>query len=225
MNYECGSCDGDTNDEEEMKSVKFGRDEIEVVKEFCYLGDMLGEVDSTSRAVTTRIRAGWKKFKELSGTLCSRILSRRVKGKLYKSCVRSVMCYGAECWAMKKMDIRRMQTTEMRMIRMMCGKSLKDKVNNSVLREWTNVEDIDEHLRGHRLRWLGHTERMNAESLISRVRKMVIAGSVRRGRPKKTWEETVETDMRLRNLTIKDAHDRVKWRSCCKNLVDPDDSG
>ena len=30
------------------KSVKFGRDEIEVVKEFCYLGDMLGEVDSTS---------------------------------------------------------------------------------------------------------------------------------------------------------------------------------
>ena len=33
MNYECGSCNGVANDEEEMKSVKFGRDEIEVVKE------------------------------------------------------------------------------------------------------------------------------------------------------------------------------------------------
>ena len=62
-----------------------------------------------------------------------------------------------------------MQTTEMRMIRMMCGKSLKDKVTNSILREWTNVEDIDEHLRGHHLRWLGHVERMNVESLTSRV--------------------------------------------------------
>ena len=58
---------------------------------------------------------------------------------------------------------------EMRMIRMMCGKSLKDKVNNSVLREWTNVEDIDEHLRGHRLRWLGYIEQMNGESLPTRV--------------------------------------------------------
>ena len=105
------------------------------------------------------------------------------------------MCYGAECQAMKKMDIRRMQTTEMRMIRIMCGKSLKDKVTNSVLREWTNVEDIDEHLRVHRLRWMGHVERMIVESLTSRVRKMTIVGNIR-GRPKKTWEETVEAEMR-----------------------------
>ena len=89
--------------------------------------------------------SGWKKFKELSGILCGRILSRKLKGRLYKSCVRSVMCHGAECWAMKS-DVRRMQTTEMRMIRIMCGKSLKDKVTNSVLRAWTDVEDIDEDL-------------------------------------------------------------------------------
>ena len=128
------------------------------------------------------------------------MLSRRLKGRLYKSCVKSVMCYGVDCWAMKKMDVRRMQTTEMRMIRIMCGKSLKDKVTNSVLREWTDVEDIDEHLRGHRLRWLGHIERMNRESLISRVREMTIMGNMRRGRPKKTWEETVKTDMREREI-------------------------
>ena len=135
------------------------------------------------------------------------------------------MCYGAECWAMKKSDIRQMQTTEMRMIRIMCGKSLKDKVTNNVLRGWTDVEDVDEYLRGHRLRWLGHVERMNGETLTSRVREMTVVGNIRRGRPKKTWEETVKDDMRKRNLTIEDAHDRVKWRSCCRQLVDPDDSG
>ena len=58
MNYECGSCNGVANDEE-MKFVKFGRDEI---VEFCYLRDML-EVDSASRAVTTRIHAEWKSSK------------------------------------------------------------------------------------------------------------------------------------------------------------------
>jgi len=45
-----------------VKYVKLGNEMIEVVQEFCYLGD-----------------------------------------------VRSVMSYGSECWAMKKVDTRRMQ--------------------------------------------------------------------------------------------------------------------
>ena len=118
-----------------------------------------------------------------------------------------------------------MQTTEMRMTRITCGKSLKDKVTNNVFRGWTDVEDIDKYLTGHLLRWLEHVERMNGESFTCRVRELTIAGNTRRGRPKKTWEETVKDDMRKRNLTIKDAHDRVKLRSCCRQLVDPDDSG
>ena len=202
--------------------MKFGCDEIDIVNEFCYLGDMLGKDDCTSRAVTSRIRAGWRKFKELSGTLCGRRLSCKLKGRLYKACVRSVMCYG---WAMKKVDIKRMQSTEMRMIRMMCSKSLKDMIPNNVLREWIDVEDIDEHLRGHRLRWLGHVERMNEENVIRKVREKIIPGKTKRGRPKKTWDEIVKEDMRRRNLRIEDAKDRVKWKRCCKQLVDPDNSG
>ena len=62
-----------------------------------------------------------------------------------------------------------MQTSEMGMIQIMCDKSLKDKFSNSVVREWTNVEDIDEHIRGHHLRWLGHIEQKNAESFPTRV--------------------------------------------------------
>ena len=48
--------------------------------------------------------------------------------------------------------------TEMRMIWMICDKMLLDKITNNVLRKWTSVEDINEHLRRHRLRWLGHLE-------------------------------------------------------------------
>jgi len=57
-----------------------------------------------------------------------------MKGRLYKSCVRSVMIYGSECWAMKKVDTRRMQAAEMRMIRMMCGKTFRDGISNGLLR-------------------------------------------------------------------------------------------
>jgi len=68
------------------------------------------------------------------------VLSLKLKGRLYKSCVRSVLSYGSECWAMKKVGTRRMQTAEMKMIKMMCGKTLRDGIPNDLLRDRTGVE-------------------------------------------------------------------------------------
>jgi len=36
------------------------------------------------------------------------------------------MSDGCECWVMKKVDTRQMQVAEMRMIRIKCGKTLRD---------------------------------------------------------------------------------------------------
>jgi len=52
------------------------------------------------------------------------------------------MSYGSECWAMKKVDTRRMHAAEMRMIRMVCGKTLRDGNPNGLLRDRTGVEDL-----------------------------------------------------------------------------------
>ena len=132
--------------------MKLGNDVIDVVSKFCYLGDMLERNGDAQSAVTARIRAGWRKFKELSGVFCRRLLSFKLKGLLYKTCVRSAMCYGAECWALKKVEIKRMQAAEMRMINMMCGKTLRDKISNVVLRKNLELEDMDEHLKVQKLR-------------------------------------------------------------------------
>ena len=96
--------------------------------EFCCLGDMLEKLDSTVKTVTSRIRHGWRKFKQLLSTRWGRTLSRNLKGRLYKSFVRSAICYAAECWAMKTDGIRRMQTKEMKLIWIMSGRTLLDKV-------------------------------------------------------------------------------------------------
>jgi len=79
---------------------------IEVVKEFCYLGDVVGFSGDVQSTVTARIRADWRKFSEVltAQVVCWRVLPLKLKGRLHKSCVRSVMSYGSECWAMKKVD-------------------------------------------------------------------------------------------------------------------------
>jgi len=63
-----------------------------------------------------------------------------------------VMSYGSECWAMKKVDTRQMQAAEMRMMKMMCEKTLCDGIPNGLLRDRTGVKDIENHLVQTRLR-------------------------------------------------------------------------
>ena len=77
--------------------------------------------------------------------------------------MRNALTYGAECWALKMEDERRLKITEIRMLRMICGKTLKDKMNNEKIREMISVMRLKEFLREKRLRWLELTERMDKE--------------------------------------------------------------
>ena len=53
-------------------------------------------------ALTARVRVGWRKFIELSGVLCGQRWLVKMKGRLYKTCVRTAMIYGGETWTMRK---------------------------------------------------------------------------------------------------------------------------
>jgi len=55
-----------------------------------------------------------------------------------------------------------------------------------------NFNAIEEHLRVHRLRCLGHLERMNTESIVKRIWKKEIVGRKRKGRPHKTWNDIIK---------------------------------
>ena len=149
--------------EDEDKMISLDGDNIEVVDRFSYLGDVISTEGGAQEAVTSRIRSAWKKFKEVSNVICGRSISLKVRGTLYKSYVRNAPTYGAECWALKMEDERRLKTTEMRMLRMICGKTLKDKMNKEKIREMMGVVILEEFLREKRLRWLGHVERMDEE--------------------------------------------------------------
>ena len=78
---------------------------------FAYLGDMLNDTGGVEQAVAARVRAAWMKFRELGGILCTRGASLRMKGFVYKACVRSVLMYGAETWAMNAGMFQRLQAT------------------------------------------------------------------------------------------------------------------
>ena len=70
-NFKCKRCHGIVVGNPIEVKVNLGGNEIEVVKKFCYLGDVLSKEVGVRQAVTARIRAGCKKFRGV-GSLFAR---------------------------------------------------------------------------------------------------------------------------------------------------------
>ena len=58
----------------------------------------------------------------------------KVKGKVYRTVVRPALMYGAETWALKKAQEKKLEVAEMRMLRWMCGVTKLDKIINERIR-------------------------------------------------------------------------------------------
>ena len=78
---------------------------LELVDNFCYLGDMLSVDGDADAAVKTRIRIGWNKYRQLVSLLTSKDVSLIMEGRLYSSCVRSSMLHGSETWPVRKENV------------------------------------------------------------------------------------------------------------------------
>ena len=80
------------------------------------------------------------------------IISLRVKGKVYKTVVRPAMMYGAETWAVKKAQEKKLDVAEMRMLRWMSGVTKLDRIRNERIRGTTKVGEISKKVQESRLK-------------------------------------------------------------------------
>jgi hypothetical protein len=195
-------------------TVKIETHEIPRKDSFRYLGSMISKDGEIDEDVEHRIRAGWLKWRLASGVLCDRQMPTKLKGKFYRTVVRPAMTYGAECWPIKKTHIHKMDVAEMRMLRWMCGKTRKDKIRNERFREHLGVAPIGDKIRETRLRWFGHVERRPVMAPVRKSLDIQVEGPSRgRGRPKKTWMEVINSDLKKLHLSKDLAQNRTEWRN------------
>jgi len=55
----------------------------------------------------------------------------------------------------------------------------------------------------------------DVEDLVSECRRLEVEGCKGRGKPKKTWEQSVKCDVRKYGRQRVEPFDKDKWRSCC----------
>ncbi|MBN3326183.1 MASP2 protease, partial [Atractosteus spatula] len=86
---------------------------------------------------------------------------------MYKTVIRPVLLYGAECLAVGKREENLMRRTEMRMLRWILQISMKDKIRNEEIRRRCRVVDVVEKMREARLRWYGHVKKHSVNLAIT----------------------------------------------------------
>ena len=216
--YKCRICTGEVThlDKQPTESLTIENDNLDVVDKFCYLGDMISAGGGAEESILTRIRCGWKKFRELLPVLTSKGFSLLSKGSFYQACIRSVIIYAGETWAVREEDLSKLERNDMMMIRWMCNVTLKERISSDELRARLGLVSIRECIRRQRLRWFGHVERMDDGCCVKKCRDIIVEGHISRGRPRKTWDQVVKCDLRAKNIQADLAQDRLEWRKAIK---------
>ena len=185
---------------------------------FKYLGTVVSADGSCEEEVRRRVQVGWQSWRRVSGVLCERKLSARLKWKMYKSIVRPAMLYGMEMVVGTAKLERKMEVTELKMVRWALGVMLKDRVRNKYFWGTAKIRRIREKMRGERLRWFGHVKSREESYLGRRVVEFEIPGKRTRGRPWRRWNDNIKKDMKKANVSEEEAKDRLRWRMamrCC----------
>ena len=139
--------------------------------------------------------------------------SLKVKGKVYRVSVQTVLVYGSETWPLKVEDMQRLERTERMMVRWMCGVSLKNRISSEELNRRLGIESVAVIVKRGRLGWFGHLEPKDTSEWVSACRNFEVAGEKIKGRGRKTWGECVRHDLRSGGLKEAWAQDKIKWKS------------
>jgi hypothetical protein len=107
--------------------------------------------------------------------LSSRLLSRNVKVKIYKTIIVPVVLYGCETWSVTLREVHRLRVFENWVLRRIFGPKRDDvtgewrKLHNEELHNLYSSPDIIRQVKSRRVWWAGHVTRMGEDRKLYKV--------------------------------------------------------
>ncbi|KAK3509487.1 hypothetical protein QTP70_035130, partial [Hemibagrus guttatus] len=200
------------NEREGSGTIRLQGEEVKKVQEFKYLRSTVQSNGECGKEVKKRVQAGWNGWRKVSGVLCDRKISARIKGKVYRTVVRPAMLYGLETVSLRKRQESELEVAELKMLRFSLGVARLDRIRNEYIRGTAHVGRLGDKVREARLRWFGHVQRRESEYIGRRMLDMELPGRRQRGRPKRRYMDVINEDMKLVGASVEDAEDRDRWK-------------
>jgi hypothetical protein len=161
--------------------------------------------------------------------LSSRLLSKNLKIRIYKTIILPVVLYGCESWSLTLREEHRLRVFENRVLRRIFGLKRDEvtgewrKMHNEELRDLYSSPSIIRIIKSRRIRWAGHVARMGKK--INGYRLLVGKPEGKRplGRPRHRWVNNIR--MGLGEVGWGDvdwiglAQDRNRWRALVNSVL------
>jgi hypothetical protein len=155
--------------------------------------------------------------------LSSRLLSKHLKIKIYRTIILPVVLCGCETWSLTLREERRLRVFENRVLRRVFGPKRDEvtgewrKLHNEELNDLYSLPSIVRVVKSRRMRWAGNVARMGEDRGVHRVLVGKPEGKRLSGRPIRRKEDNIKMDIQEVEVGHGDwmelAQDRDRWRS------------
>ena len=204
-----------TNNEQDAP-INIEGSEIKCIDEFVYLGSKISQTGETAEDIQARINKARQVFAMLRPVWRATTISTNSKLRIFNSNVKSLLLYGSETKRVLTSTSSKIQTFINRCLRQILRIRWFDKVRNTDLWEKAKQEPIDVQIRERKWRWLGHTLRKDPENTTRQALDLNQQGKRKRGRPRQTWERSLQDDLSSINMSWEEAktsaRDRRRWK-------------
>ena len=133
--------------------------------------------------------------------MSSRLLSKNLKIKLYRTIILPFVLYGRETWSLTSREERRLRVFENRVLRRIFGPKRDEvrgewrKLHNEKLNDLYCSPNILRVIKSRRMRWAGHVARMGKGRGVYRVLVGKPEGKRPVGRPRGRWDDNIKIDL------------------------------
>jgi hypothetical protein len=190
---------------------------------FKYLGITLTNQNSIREEVKSRLKLVNACYYSVHNLLSSRLLSKNLKIRTYRTIILPVVLYGCATWSLTLEEERRLRVFENRVLRTIFGPKRDEvtgelrKLHNEELNGLYSLTNIVRVIKSRRMRWAGHVARMGEGRGVYRVLVGKPEGKRPLERPRRRWEDNVRMDLQEVGCGCVDwiglTQERDRWRA------------
>ena len=157
------------------QNIVIGKVSFENVEKFRYLGVTVTNTNDIREEIKRRINMGNACYFSFEKILSSRLFSKKLKVKTYKTIVIPVVLYGYETWSLTLREEHTLSVFENKVLRKTFGAKKDEitgewrKLHNAELHALYSSPNIIRRFKSRRLRWAGPVARMEQSTNAYRV--------------------------------------------------------
>jgi len=144
-----------------IQRVRIDNSTFKRVEEFKYLGTTLTNQNYIAEEIKSRLRSGNACYHSVQNLLSSRMLSKNLKIKIYRTIILPAVLYGCETWSRTLRKERKLRVFENMVLRRIFGPRRDEvtgewrRVHNEELNDLYSSPNIVRVIKSRRMKWAG----------------------------------------------------------------------